>query len=74
MTPISAPAGAAITWHDAQIDELFASLLGRGFEHAHGGAQLPANGDGGLANGDGDRMDLDVNLNDALKGGFRVFG
>jgi protein AATF/BFR2 len=33
MVPVPLPAGA---WHEAQIDELFASLLGKGFDHPEG--------------------------------------
>lgn len=58
-------------WHEEQIDELFASLLGKGFENAGGiyGADM-----------DDDERDaeaekrLEVELDETLKGGFRVFG
>jgi len=33
MVPVPSGAGA---WHEEQIDELFASLLGKGFEYANG--------------------------------------
>jgi protein AATF/BFR2 len=72
MAPISAPGGAAITWHETQIDELFASLLGKGFEDA-----TPSNGVHEIHTGgeDGERgedrgMEVDAG---ALKG-FRIFG
>lgn len=56
-------------WHESQIDELFASLLGKGFEHANIGGHA-ADGDlDGM--GDGvERLELGP---EALKG-FRVFG
>jgi len=55
-------------WHEEQIDELFASLLGRGFENANGvcGADI-----------DGGEKDLEtekeLDVGEALQGGFRVF-
>ncbi|KAG1781027.1 TRAUB-domain-containing protein [Suillus placidus] len=52
------------SWHEEQIDELFASLLGKGFENSMQGAD--------------DRMDEDTSMREhidaALKSGFRVFG
>lgn len=52
-----------IGWHEEQIDELFASLLGRGFESS-------AAQDDEIET----RRRLDEQLGAALKGGFRVFG
>ncbi|KAI0044742.1 TRAUB-domain-containing protein [Auriscalpium vulgare] len=37
MVPVPLPSGA---WHEAQIDELFASLLGKGFEGAAAGEEM----------------------------------
>ncbi|KAJ7695097.1 apoptosis antagonizing transcription factor-domain-containing protein [Mycena rosella] len=57
MVPVPVPG----MWHEEQIDELFSSLMGRGFEGALGkedhimGVEEPP-------------------LGDVLKGGFRVFG
>ncbi len=34
MAPVPAPSGAAMTWHDSQIDELFASLMGHEYTEA----------------------------------------
>ncbi|KAG1869596.1 TRAUB-domain-containing protein [Suillus subluteus] len=52
------------SWHEEQIDELFASLLGKGFENSLQGAD--------------DEMDEDTSMREqidaALKSGFRVFG
>lgn len=56
MVPVP-PAGS---WHEEQIDELFGSLLGKGFENA------------GI-NGD-EAVDHTVELDEALRSGFRVFG
>jgi len=57
-------------WHDEQVDELFASLLGKGFESS----VVRLNG----KNGDIDTAEaegrLEGQLGEALKGGFRVFG
>lgn len=53
-------------WHEEQIDELFASLLGRGFEISVG----TGDDDDGVET----RRRLDEQLGEALKGGFRVFG
>lgn len=52
-------------WHEEQIDELFASLLGKGFEHT--GMHMTDVPDD-RANG------ADAQLDDALNGGFKVFG
>ncbi|KAI5121507.1 hypothetical protein M0805_006544 [Coniferiporia weirii] len=51
-------------WHEAQIDELFAGLLGKGFA-AGAGEDVPQR--------DGPPS-MDVDVGQALKGGFRVFG
>ncbi|KAG2150227.1 TRAUB-domain-containing protein [Suillus bovinus] len=52
------------SWHEEQIDELFASLLGIGFENSTQSTD--------------DRMDEDASMREqidaALKSGFRVFG
>jgi len=56
MVPVPVLGG----WHEEQIDELFASILGKGFENA-----LPHN----------DTLrQLDEEVDASLKGGFRVFG
>lgn len=55
--------GGAV-WHEAQVDELFASLLGKGFGGERDGDDLDAN--------EAPAMDVDVDV--ALKSGFRVFG
>ena len=76
MAPVPAPAGAAITWHEAQIDELFASLLGRGFEDvpmrglANGVHEIRVGGDDAAEGAEGETMEVDPN---GLQG-FRVFG
>lgn len=57
--------GGGAVWHEAQVDELFASLLGRGF-----GGERDVE-DGGEAAG---KPGMDVDVEAALKGGFRVFG
>ena len=59
MAPASPP-GAAV-WHEEQIDELFASLLGKGF------AETDV-----VQKEDSTRTDIDIG--EVLKGGFRVFG
>lgn len=66
MVPVPAQGG----WHEEQIDELFASLLGKGFESSGGiyGADVMSERDI-----EADRM-LEAELSKALKGGFRVFG
>ncbi|KAG5652042.1 hypothetical protein H0H81_006492 [Sphagnurus paluster] len=54
MVPVPIISG----WHEEQIDELFASLLGKGFEgHSHEGDEDEAR-----------------RQEEALEGGFRVFG
>lgn len=54
------PVPSRVAWHEEQIDELFGSLLGKGFDHA------------GI-NGD-EVVEHTVEVDDALKSGFRVFG
>ncbi|KAG0709154.1 apoptosis-antagonizing transcription factor [Suillus ampliporus] len=61
MVPVTTTQGS---WHEEQIDELFASLLGKGFENSMQGVD--------------DGMDEDTSVREqidaALKSGFRVFG
>lgn len=53
------PVPVAGSWHDEQVDELFGSLLGKGFENALGAEySRPDQGD----------------MEEALQGGFRLFG
>ncbi len=47
-------------WHEEQIDELFASLLGKGFEDS------PVNGAGGF--------ETEQPIEETIRDGFRVFG
>lgn len=54
------PVPSGVAWHEEQIDELFGSLLGKGFDHA------------GI-NSD-EVVEHTVELDEALKSGFRVFG
>ncbi|KAF5373325.1 hypothetical protein D9615_007448 [Tricholomella constricta] len=62
MVPVPIVGG----WHEEQIDELFASLLGKGFE---------VSGQGNEDAADGEALRLEeVRLGEALEGGFRVFG
>ncbi|KLO17952.1 TRAUB-domain-containing protein [Schizopora paradoxa] len=61
MAPVLAPSSAAITWHESQIDELFASLLGRGYSE-HGNQDMQT-----------DTQASSV-LQPVLNDGFRVFG
>jgi len=56
MVPVPMPG----MWHEEQIDELFASLLGKGFEN-----------EVDLQNPDLSEQHV---VNEALKGGYRVFG
>ncbi|KAG6813828.1 hypothetical protein H0H92_006772 [Tricholoma furcatifolium] len=56
MVPVPVIGG----WHEEQIDELFSSLLGKGLEGL-------VTGEDGL-----DGQQEEVQLNEALKGGFRV--
>ncbi|KNZ75106.1 Protein bfr2, partial [Termitomyces sp. J132] len=60
MVPVPVIGG----WHEEQIDELFASLLGKGFE-GPGTREDAADGEGGQE---------EMELSEALKDGFRVFG
>ncbi|TFK39409.1 apoptosis-antagonizing transcription factor [Crucibulum laeve] len=55
------PVPMAGAWHDEQIDELFSSLLGKGFE-------------GSGVNDNPEETEQVIDLGDTLKGGFRVFG
>ena len=76
MAPITAPSGASIAWHESQIDELFASVLGRGFENARSATVAASNVGvdtmGEFDNETSRRMEVDAEQ--ALKTGFRVFG
>lgn len=54
------------SWHDEQVDELFASLLGKGFENA-GGIYAEHEHD------HEPELGVEADIGDALKG-FRVFG
>ena len=59
------------SWHEEQIDELFASLLRKGFKSAMGVYG------GDLDDGEKDmevEKRFEVELDNALKGGFRIFG
>lgn len=58
MAPAPPPGGAV--WHEEQIDELFASLLGRGFPDTEIHEE--------------DQGTMDVDVENALRSGFRVFG
>ncbi|KZT27772.1 TRAUB-domain-containing protein [Neolentinus lepideus HHB14362 ss-1] len=58
-------------WHEEQIDELFASLLGKGFEDAPGAGTMEVDG---LGDVDADRRKLEEQANRAVQEGFRVFG
>ncbi|KAI6044207.1 apoptosis-antagonizing transcription factor [Pisolithus marmoratus] len=62
MVPIPVHSG----WHDEQMDELFASLLGKGFESAMQGV-------GEIVN-DGGELAPQNQVDPALIGGFRIFG
>ncbi|KAF9221427.1 TRAUB-domain-containing protein [Gyrodon lividus] len=62
MVPVAVQGG----WHEEQIDELFASLLGRGFESAMQEV-------GEVATDDMEAS-LQEQVDAALRGGFRVFG
>ncbi|TFK51679.1 TRAUB-domain-containing protein [Heliocybe sulcata] len=63
-------------WHEEQIDELFASLLGRGFEDAPGvgAGGMDVDGLGGGGDLDVDRRRLEKDAERAVQEGFRVFG
>ena len=54
------------SWYEEQIDELFASLLGKGFEHS---MQGPDDGVDRLED-----VSMQEQVDTALKNGFRVFG
>ncbi|KAF8196715.1 apoptosis antagonizing transcription factor-domain-containing protein [Mycena galopus ATCC 62051] len=56
MVPVPVPG----MWHEEQIDELFSSIMGRGFEGALGQVE--------------ESMGDEPPLGDVLKGGFKVFG
>ncbi|KIJ20772.1 hypothetical protein PAXINDRAFT_174212 [Paxillus involutus ATCC 200175] len=60
------PVAVQGSWHEEQIDELFASLLGKGFESAMQEV-------GEVATDDMETS-LQEQVDAALKGGFRVFG
>lgn len=70
MAPVPQPApalpggGSSIQWHESQIDELFASLLGKGFKTA--AVDEPEI--------EVSEAQMDVDVSEALRGGFRVFG
>ena len=63
MVPVPLAHGGG--WPEQQIDELFASLLGRGFEHA----AVPDDG----GDKDGEVAEAEVIGGDMLRG-LRVFG
>lgn len=63
MVPVPLAHGGG--WPEQQVDELFASLLGRGFEHAVIGQE-----DGGEG---GETVEAEVIGGEMLKG-LRVFG
>lgn len=54
------PVPAVGSWHDEQIDELFSSLLGKGFESSN--------------NNGGEEMDVEEQQPAVVPAGFRVFG
>ena len=58
MVPVPVQGG----WHEEQIDELFASLLGKGFESV--GGEVP----------DDVENETERVLDEGLKEGFQVFG
>lgn len=49
-------------WHEEQIDELFASLLGKGFDDSAGDESGTVG------------PERTVEVEEAIRGGFRVFG
>lgn len=63
MVPVPTAGG----WHEEQIDELFASLLGRGFPTDRADPELED------AHEEEEARERE-RLDDALRGGFRVFG
>lgn len=67
MVPVPIQGG----WHEEQIDELFASLLGKSFEDA--ATIYGADVNGGESHTEAEKKQ-EVELGEALKGGFRVFG
>ncbi|KAJ8522765.1 hypothetical protein ONZ45_g726 [Pleurotus djamor] len=64
MVPVPVPG----SWHDEQMDELFASLLGKGFSHhdASGPIDVDVDEEAG--------QQLQEQADASLKGGFKVFG
>lgn len=66
MVPVSVQGG----WHEEQIDELFASLLGKGFESSAGVYAPDLSSDRDIEM----EKRLESELGEALKGGYRVFG
>lgn len=62
--------GGGAVWHEAQVDELFAGLLGRAFG-GEGDVEAEACGEDGDEPG-ARRMEVDVEQ--VVRGGFRVFG
>lgn len=56
------PVPAVGAWHEEQIDELFASLLGKGFEGSLGDEASAA------------VAESTVEVEEAIQNGFRVFG
>ncbi|KAF7430554.1 rRNA-processing protein bfr2 [Pleurotus ostreatus] len=71
------PVPVAGSWHEEQIDELFASLLGKGFEqdvHASGDDAMGDGLDSAIAD-TGAGKELQEQADASLRGGsFRVFG
>lgn len=67
MVPIPAVNG----WHEEQVDELFASLLGRGFTISARDAVMDLDYHAGT-NGEAEK--LIERADEALQLGFRVFG
>lgn len=71
------PVPVAGSWHEEQIDELFASLLGKGFEQdvrASGDDTMGDSLDSALAD-TGAGKQLQEQADASLRGGsFRVFG
>lgn len=65
----SATSGGGTVWHEAQIDELFAGLLGCAF-----GGDAEADGEGEDQDGEPGSRRMEVDVEQAVKGGFRVFG
>lgn len=63
------PVAVQGTWHEEQINELFASLLGKDFENVRGVYESDLYGTEKDA-----QAVLEVEWGEAVKGGFRVFG